>query len=174
MPVRRLCRIFYGEKLWHMWRRMVISCKVGLNFHLFLPFYVAKTNTRNYLISANGHITLSGSNVMQSIAIEAIKTIPGDSNWTYFEHKGSDSRLFLDIPQVSFSFVSIQIALYKIITLFPNIMQKAILNLWFDKIFVLYFIGICFCVYLHLNQNALSSETLTCVLQISITFTERG
>lgn len=54
---------------------------------------------------------------MQSIAIEAIKTIPNDGNWTYLEREGPYSRLLLDLPQVSFSFVSIQIILRKIIAL---------------------------------------------------------
>lgn len=43
---------------------------------------------------------------MRSIAVEAIKTIPGNSNWTYLEHETFSPRLPLDIPQVIFSFVS--------------------------------------------------------------------
>lgn len=43
---------------------------------------------------------------MRSIAIEAIKTMPSNSNWTYLEHEVFGPRLSLDIPQVIFSFVS--------------------------------------------------------------------
>lgn len=60
---------------------------------------------KNYLISANSHAALSGSDIMRFIAVEAIKTIP-DSNWTYLEHEIFGPRLSLDIPQVIFSLVS--------------------------------------------------------------------
>ncbi|XP_071562198.1 uncharacterized protein [Temnothorax nylanderi] len=53
---------------------------------------------------ANSHVVLSGSDVMRSVAVEAIKTIPGDSNWTYLEHEIFGPRLPLDIPHVIFSF----------------------------------------------------------------------
>ncbi|XP_071648813.1 uncharacterized protein [Temnothorax longispinosus] len=53
---------------------------------------------------ANSHVALSGSDIMRSVAVEAIKTIPGDSNWTYLEHEMFGPRLPLDIPQVIFSF----------------------------------------------------------------------
>ncbi|XP_032676918.1 uncharacterized protein LOC116846767 isoform X2 [Odontomachus brunneus] len=65
---------------------------------------VAYVAVHDYSLQAYGYVTLSGSDIMQSIAIEAIKTIPGNSNWTHLERKASDSRLFLDIPQVLFSF----------------------------------------------------------------------
>lgn len=52
---------------------------------------------------ANEHVALSGSDVMRSIAVEAIKTIP-DGNWTYLEHESFGPRLSLNIPQVIFLF----------------------------------------------------------------------
>jgi len=62
-------------------------------------------NIKNCLISANSHTALSGSDIMRSVAVEAIKTIPGDSNWTYLEHEVFGPRLSLDTSQVIFSFV---------------------------------------------------------------------
>ncbi|RLU16288.1 hypothetical protein DMN91_012048 [Ooceraea biroi] len=50
---------------------------------------------------ASGYVTLSGSDIMRSIAVEAIKTI--DGNWTYLEHETSGPRLPLNTPQVIFS-----------------------------------------------------------------------
>lgn len=51
-------------------------------------------------------MVLFGSDIMRSLAVEAIRTIPGNNNWTYFEHEIFGPRLSLDIPQVIFSFVS--------------------------------------------------------------------
>lgn len=51
---------------------------------------------------------------MRSIAVEAIKTIPNDSNWTYLEHEVFGPRLPLDIPQVAFSFVSMYMIVFQI------------------------------------------------------------
>ncbi|XP_018343045.1 PREDICTED: N-acetylated-alpha-linked acidic dipeptidase 2-like [Trachymyrmex septentrionalis] len=53
---------------------------------------------------ANNHTVLFGSDIMRSIAVEAIRTISGDNNWTYLEHEIFGPRLSLDIPQVIFSF----------------------------------------------------------------------
>ncbi|CAL1686623.1 unnamed protein product [Lasius platythorax] len=52
---------------------------------------------------ANDHVALSGSDVIRSIAVEAVKTIP-DGNWTYLEHEVFGPRLSLNIPQVIFLF----------------------------------------------------------------------
>ncbi|XP_029173155.1 uncharacterized protein LOC114942022 isoform X5 [Nylanderia fulva] len=50
------------------------------------------------------HVTLSGSDVIRSIAVEAVKTIP-NGNWTYLDHdKMSIGPILLNIPQVTFSF----------------------------------------------------------------------
>lgn len=58
------------------------------------------------MILASEHVALSGSDVVRSIAVEAIKTIP-DRNWTYLEYEVVGPRLSLNIPQVIFLFVSI-------------------------------------------------------------------
>ncbi|XP_070166426.1 aminopeptidase NAALADL1 [Polyergus mexicanus] len=52
---------------------------------------------------ANDRVILSGSDVIRSIAVEAIKTIP-DGNWTYLEREVFGPRLSLNIPQVIFLF----------------------------------------------------------------------
>ncbi|XP_011878678.1 PREDICTED: uncharacterized protein LOC105567982 [Vollenhovia emeryi] len=76
-----------------MWRKVVAYVRVHGRFQ-----------RENHLISANNHAALFGSDVMRFVAVEAIKTIPGDSNWTYLEHEIFGPRLPLDIPQVIFSF----------------------------------------------------------------------
>jgi len=58
-------------------------------------------------VSTGTYVTLSGSDVARSIAVEAIKAIPNDDNWTYLDHETSGLRLSLDTPQVIFSLVSI-------------------------------------------------------------------
>lgn len=65
---------------------------------------VAYATVHGRFIRANSHVALSGSDIMRSVAVEAIKTIPGDNNWSYLEHEVSGPRLSLDIPQVMFSF----------------------------------------------------------------------
>jgi len=80
-------------------------------------FYTINTIQRNFLILANEHVALSGSDVIRSIAVEAIKTIP-DRNWTYLEHEVFGPRLSLNIPQVIFLFVSIFNSIKCIITLY--------------------------------------------------------
>ncbi|XP_020277920.1 uncharacterized protein LOC109851844 isoform X2 [Pseudomyrmex gracilis] len=67
---------------------------------------VAYVALHGRLSQDSGHVALFGSDVMRSVAVEAIKTIPGDSNWTYLEHEVFGPRLSLDIPQVAFSFVN--------------------------------------------------------------------
>ncbi|XP_072749051.1 uncharacterized protein [Anoplolepis gracilipes] len=52
---------------------------------------------------ANNRVTLIGSDVIRSIAVEAIKTIP-NGNWTYLENEVFGPRLSLNVPQVIFSF----------------------------------------------------------------------
>lgn len=59
------------------------------------------------MISVDRDVALSGSDIMRSIAVEAIKTIPGDNNWTYLEYEIFGPRLLLDMPQVIFSHVNI-------------------------------------------------------------------
>jgi len=58
-------------------------------------------------VSADSYVMLSGSDVVRSIAVEAIKAIPDDRNWTYLDHEIPGPRLSLDTPQVIFSLVSI-------------------------------------------------------------------
>jgi len=98
-----------------IWRRAMAYVTVHghfvrslLEFLLLMCYkhYIGNTNIKNYLISANNHAILFGSDIMRSLAVEAIRTIPGDNNWTYLEHEVFGPRLSLDIPQVIFSFVS--------------------------------------------------------------------
>ncbi|EGI66791.1 hypothetical protein G5I_04595 [Acromyrmex echinatior] len=65
---------------------------------------VAYVTVHGRFMRANNHAVLFGSDIMRSIAVEAIRTIPGDNNWTYLEHEVFGPRLSLDIPQVIFSF----------------------------------------------------------------------
>lgn len=65
---------------------------------------VAYVAVHGPFVPANSQAALSGSDITRSIAVEAIKTIPGGSNWTYLEHEVFGSRLPLDVPQVIFSF----------------------------------------------------------------------
>lgn len=65
---------------------------------------VAYAEMHGRFMQVNSHVALSGSDIMRSIAIEAIKTMPSNSNWTYLEHEVFGPRLSLDIPQVIFSF----------------------------------------------------------------------
>lgn len=59
------------------------------------------------MISGDGDVALSGSDIIRSIAIEAIKTIPDGNNWTYLEYEDFGPRLLLNMPQVTFSYVNI-------------------------------------------------------------------
>lgn len=107
--VHRLCLRSCDERLWFMSQCMVVSYEVCSSFY-YSRYYecgiLTNWQIENRLISANSHAALSGSDIMRSVAVEAIKTIPGDSNWTYLEHEMFGPRLPLDIPQVIFSFVS--------------------------------------------------------------------
>ncbi|XP_011636267.1 LOW QUALITY PROTEIN: uncharacterized protein LOC105426653 [Pogonomyrmex barbatus] len=53
---------------------------------------------------ANGRVALSGSDIMRFVAVEGIKTIPGNTNWEYLEQEVFGPRLPVDVPQVIFSF----------------------------------------------------------------------
>lgn len=92
------------------WRKVVAYVAVhgrlvpGLAEFLLFPHY--NIVQRTIWLSASSQAALSGSDIMRSIAVEAIKTIPGDNNWTYLEHEVFGPRLPLDVPQVIFAFVS--------------------------------------------------------------------
>ncbi|XP_018402311.1 PREDICTED: uncharacterized protein LOC108779394 isoform X1 [Cyphomyrmex costatus] len=104
------------DKLWlgHNWRprRSLILCMSFTSSYICpqaLPTFmwrkaVAYVMVHGRFMRANSHAALSGSDIMRSIAIEAIRTIPGGNNWTYLEHEVFSPRLSLDIPQVIFSF----------------------------------------------------------------------
>lgn len=97
----------------HDWRprRSLIFCVSLISLDVCpqtLPTFirrkvVAYVAVHGRLTRANQQVALSGSDVIRSIAVEAIKTIP-DRNWTYLEHEVVGPRLSLNIPQVIFLF----------------------------------------------------------------------
>ncbi|XP_072749049.1 uncharacterized protein [Anoplolepis gracilipes] len=97
----------------HNWRprRTLIFC-ISLTstdvcsriFPLFLLEKVmAYIAVHGRFTQANNRVTLTGSDVIRSIAVEAIKTIP-NRNWTYLENELFGPRLSLNVPHVIFSF----------------------------------------------------------------------
>ncbi|XP_029173129.1 uncharacterized protein LOC114942022 isoform X2 [Nylanderia fulva] len=97
----------------HDWRprRSLIFC-VSLTFRKAcvdsLPTFIQRKAVAYVSLddqSRQTHVTLSGSDVIRSIAVEAVKTIP-NGNWTYLDHdKMSIGPILLNIPQVTFSFM---------------------------------------------------------------------
>lgn len=117
--VHKLCLRLCDERSWLISQCMVVSYEVCSNFY-YSRYY--ECGIKSCLISANSHVALSGSDIMRSVAVEAIKTIPANSNWTYLEHEMFGPRLSLDIPQVIFSFVSSLVS-YKGISHFRNLIN---------------------------------------------------
>ncbi|KAL0110587.1 hypothetical protein PUN28_013879 [Cardiocondyla obscurior] len=109
-----LARVLDRLSTAHNWkpRRSLVFCVSFLSSNIcpqtVLKFVwrkaVAYTTVHDHFVRGNNHMALSGSDVMRSIAVEAIKTIPGDNNWTHLEHEAYGPRLPLDIPQVICSF----------------------------------------------------------------------
>ncbi|XP_072749053.1 uncharacterized protein [Anoplolepis gracilipes] len=97
----------------HNWRprRTLIFC-ISLTFtdvcsRIFPPFILRKVMAyiavHGRFTQANNRVILIGSDVIRSIAVEAIKTIP-NGNWTYLENEVFGPRLSLNVPHVMFSF----------------------------------------------------------------------